>query len=124
MHKGFLWFASGTWASQQSGEQKRSGNRFLLQVDTEHRYQIPENGIGFLQMLQRAQVPSTSDSLDVPSGLGVDLHAVPTLDEAGHHDLRPRLELRRLLEGACGVAARRAGLGLDDLELDHLRELD
>jgi hypothetical protein len=39
MQRGLLWLASGMWASQQSGEQKWSGRRFLLQVDTEQRYQ-------------------------------------------------------------------------------------
>ena len=55
MHSGPRWFASGRWASQQSGEQKWSGNRFLLQVDTEHLYQRPPQEMGFLQMLQRDQ---------------------------------------------------------------------
>ena len=53
MQSGFLWLASGTWASQQSGEQKWRGRRFLLQVETEQQYHNEPNGIGFLHTLQR-----------------------------------------------------------------------
>src|SRR5262245_11904212 len=53
MQSGLLWFASGMWASQQSGEQKCSGRRLRLQVDTEQRYHSAPNAMGFLHTLQR-----------------------------------------------------------------------
>ncbi len=58
MQSGFLWLASGMWASQQSGEQKSSGSRLRLQVDTEQRYHSAPKGIGFLHTLQRLQADS------------------------------------------------------------------
>src|SRR5262249_36728371 len=55
MQRGLRGLASGRWASQQSGEQKCSGRRLRLQVETEHLYQTPPQAMGFLQMLQRDQ---------------------------------------------------------------------
>ena len=51
--------ASGRWASQQSGEQKCSGRRLRLHVETEQRYHRPPQAMGFLQMLQRDQAAAS-----------------------------------------------------------------
>src|SRR5262249_20498597 len=63
------------------------------------------------------------DAAQVLAAAGVDLHDVALVQKQRHLDHGPGLECRRLRAARCRVAAN-ARLGLHDLELDEVGELD